>query len=384
VYEAKRRHGGARLHRLGVRVRSDEAQVRHAGRRGEHGRVRDVHRDDASFTNRAGGERQIHDARTAALDRGTAQRQKLLVMEDAVKTQLEELIKKNKVLLFMKGNKHFPQCGFSAQVVGILKEVGTTFETVNVLQDPAVRDGIKEYSSWPTIPQLYIEGEFIGGCDIVKEMYATGDLQKKLGIEEKPFTPPKITVDAGAAAQVKAADDGSGDVLRLAIGPSFQYDLSFDAKKPGDIVVETSGIAIHMDRGSAKKADGMSISWVETKDGGAFRIENPNEPARVKGISPSEVKKWLDEGKSFAFFDVRTDEELRTAKVEPAKHLEGGTGEALSATDKSMPVVFMCHHGMRSRNAAERALKDGFKNVYNLEGGIDAWSQTVDSKVPRY
>lgn len=306
------------------------------------------------------------------------------MLADNVKTQLEDLIKKNKVLLFMKGNKHFPQCGFSAQVVGILKELGTPFETVNVLQDPAVRDGIKEYSSWPTIPQLYVEGEFIGGCDIVKEMYATGDLQKKLGVEDKPVTPPKIAVDAGAAAQIKAADDGSGDVLRLAIGPSFQYDLSFDAKKPGDVVVETGGVKIHLDRNSAKKAEGLSINWVETKDGGAFRIENPNEPARVKSVTASEVKKWLDEGKTFAFFDVRTDEELRTAKVAQAKQLEGGTGEALASTDKNTPVVFMCHHGMRSRTAAERALKDGFKNVFNLEGGIDSWSQSVDSSVARY
>jgi monothiol glutaredoxin len=305
-------------------------------------------------------------------------------MDTAVKTQLEDLIKKNKVVLFMKGNKHFPQCGFSAQVIGILKEVGTPFETVNVLQDAAVRDGIKEYSSWPTIPQLYVGGEFIGGCDIVKEMYASGDLQKKLGVEDKPIVPPAITLDAGAVAQFKAADDGSGDVLRLAIGPAWQYDLAFDAKKTGDVVSNASGVAIHMDRGTAKKAEGLSIQWVETKDGGAFKIENPNEPARVKSLNAADVKKWLDDKKDFAFFDVRTDEELRTAKLAQATHLDGGTGDALAKTAKDRPIVFMCHHGMRSRTAAERALKDGFTNVYNLEGGIDAWSQSVDTSVPRY
>src|SRR3954463_5841723 len=135
------------------------------------------------------------------------------MLSDPVKAQLDELIKKNKVLLFMKGNKHFPQCGFSAQVVQILKELGTGFETVNVLQDPAVRDGIKEYSSWPTIPQLYIEGEFVGGCDIVKEMFATGDLHKKLGVEQKAVSPPKVTLDARAVKAIKAADEGGGDVL---------------------------------------------------------------------------------------------------------------------------------------------------------------------------
>src|SRR3954468_21148187 len=130
------------------------------------------------------------------------------MLPDTVKTQLDELIKKNRVLLFMKGNKHFPQCGFSAQVIQILKEVGATFETVNVLQDPAVRDGIKEYSSWPTIPQLYVEGEFIGGGDIVKELYASGELQKKLGVKEEPIAAPKVTLDEAAAKAIKEADEG--------------------------------------------------------------------------------------------------------------------------------------------------------------------------------
>src|SRR5262245_65608386 len=125
------------------------------------------------------------------------------MLSDATKNQLEDLIKKNKVVLFMKGNKHFPQCGFSAQVVQILKEVGTTFETVNVLQDPAIREGIKEYSSWQTIPQLYVDGEFVGGCDIVKEMYTSGDLQKKLGVEEETISQTKVTVTvvAGTARE---------------------------------------------------------------------------------------------------------------------------------------------------------------------------------------
>src|SRR5262249_20394597 len=178
------------------------------------------------------------------------------MLSDTVKAQLEDLIKKNRVLLFMKGNKHFPQCGFSAQVVQILKETGTKFETVNVLQDPAVRDGIKEYSSWPTIPQLYIEGEFIGGCDIGKEMYASGDLQKKLGVEDKPIAPPKVTLDAGAVKAIKGADEGTGDVLRLEIGPQFQYDLYFAPKKAGDIEVVVDGVTICFDRQSAKLADG--------------------------------------------------------------------------------------------------------------------------------
>jgi monothiol glutaredoxin len=93
---------------------------------------------------------------------------------------LAHLVANHKVLLFMKGNKTFPQCGFSAAVVEVLKRHGVPFETINVLQDANVREGIKQFSSWPTIPQLYINGEFIGGCDIVRELDASGELADKL------------------------------------------------------------------------------------------------------------------------------------------------------------------------------------------------------------
>jgi len=98
-----------------------------------------------------------------------------------IQTRIKEMIDKNDVVLFMKGTKSFPQCGFSAAVVDILKKEGVTFETVNVLSDPDIRQGIKDFSSWPTIPQLYIKGKFIGGCDIVTEMHRNGELKKALG-----------------------------------------------------------------------------------------------------------------------------------------------------------------------------------------------------------
>ena len=93
---------------------------------------------------------------------------------------LAHLVANNRVVLFMKGNKSFPQCGFSAAVVEVLKRHAVPFETINVLQDQAVREGIKKFSNWPTIPQLYVNGEFIGGCDIVREMDASGELADKL------------------------------------------------------------------------------------------------------------------------------------------------------------------------------------------------------------
>ena len=102
-------------------------------------------------------------------------------MADETTTKfIEHLIQSNKVMLFMKGNRSFPQCGFSAAVVEVLKKHGVQFNTFNVLSDMNVREGLKEYSQWPTIPQLYVDGEFVGGCDIVREMDASGELTQLL------------------------------------------------------------------------------------------------------------------------------------------------------------------------------------------------------------
>jgi monothiol glutaredoxin len=305
-------------------------------------------------------------------------------LSDQQRQHFDELVKKNKVVLFMKGNKHFPQCGFSAQVIGILKQTGVPFETVNVLSDPSVRDGIKEYSSWPTIPQLYVDGEFLGGCDIVKEMFAQGDLQKKLGVVEAPVAPPKVTLDERAAKAIKDADEGNGEHLRLEVGDTFQYELYFGPKQPGDLEVVANGVTLLFDKASAKRADGVSLSWVDTPDGGAFKIDNPNEPARVKTLTAPQLKAWMDEGKSFELFDVRGEDERNIAKIDRAQPLDADGEKRLLALAKNTPIVFQCHHGMRSKSAAERFLREGFTNVYNLEGGIEAWSQKVDAKVARY
>ena len=97
-----------------------------------------------------------------------------------IATQIDSDIKSNDIVLFMKGTPQMPQCGFSGQVVQILDYLGVSYKPVNVLADPAMRQGIKDYSNWPTVPQLYIKGEFVGGCDIVREMFQAGELQTHL------------------------------------------------------------------------------------------------------------------------------------------------------------------------------------------------------------
>lgn len=101
-------------------------------------------------------------------------------MDEALKERILGLTKSNRVVLFMKGNKMFPQCGFSAHVVGILKEAGVDFDAHNILSDAELRQGLKEISNWPTYPQLYVDGKLVGGCDIVDELHQSGELAKIL------------------------------------------------------------------------------------------------------------------------------------------------------------------------------------------------------------
>ena len=119
-------------------------------------------------------------------------------MTDA-KTRIDEVVKSNDVVLYMKGTKSMPQCGFSSRVAGVLNYMGVDYTDVNVLADDEVRQGIKDYSDWPTIPQLYVKGEFVGGCDIITEMTLSGEL-------DQLFDQKGVTYDKDAAEKIREAN----------------------------------------------------------------------------------------------------------------------------------------------------------------------------------
>lgn len=119
-------------------------------------------------------------------------------MTDAT-TRIDDLVKATDVVLFMKGTKAMPQCGFSSRVAGVLNYMGVEFRDVNVLEDADIRQGIKDYSDWPTIPQLYVKGEFVGGCDIVTEMTMSGEL-------DQLFAAKGVTYDKAAADKIREAN----------------------------------------------------------------------------------------------------------------------------------------------------------------------------------
>ncbi|MCH7891855.1 MAG: Grx4 family monothiol glutaredoxin [Gemmatimonadetes bacterium] len=299
-----------------------------------------------------------------------------------LRDRITELVQSNSVVLFMKGNRHQPQCGFSASVVGMLDGLTSDYETFDVLSDPEVREGIKEFSNWPTIPQLYVNGEFTGGCDIVQEMFASGELHKALGVERlDPITPTISITDAAAQVLEQArTQQGADGGLHISVSPSFRYSLGFGPQKPGEVAVEANGWQVYVENDSTHRANGLTIGVVE----GQLHIENPNEGNSVSSLSVQELQALIRAGEEFELIDVRSPEERELAVIEGSRLLDRNTTAELEKLPADRRVIFYCHTGQRSQVAAQAFASNGHANVYNLMGGIDAWSTEIDPQVPRY
>ncbi len=309
-------------------------------------------------------------------------------LNEATKERISSVIGQNPAVLFMKGNRSMPQCGFSGRVVQILDGLLPDYHTVDVLSDPDIREGIKEFSSWPTIPQLYVKGEFVGGCDIITDLYNSGELHSMLGLKAPERVQPKIEVTEEAAARFREFLERSPDkALMLTIDAANQASLGLAPPQGSEIIAESNGVQVHMDLGTAARADGTRIEAVEQNGGVGFRVDVPRaggSAANVKQLSASDVKKMLDEGKSFELFDVRTQEERDIAAIKGARLLDEEATKHIESLPKDTPIVFHCHHGGRSQAAAEHFARLGFTNVMNMAGGIDAWASEVDPDTPRY
>jgi monothiol glutaredoxin len=308
-----------------------------------------------------------------------------MALSEGTRQRISSLIESGDVVLFMKGNRTMPQCGFSGRVVQILDGILPEYQTVDVLADPEIRNGIKEYSNWPTIPQLYVKGELIGGCDIVVELYGSGDLHQKLGVTPPERKVPRIEITDAAADRIKEyMQRNPGGEVHLAVDVRYQSSLALSPRQGNEIEAESNGIKVLMDLTTAQRAEGIRIDLVETPTGTGFRIDNPNAPGRVKQIGPEDVKRMLDEGVKFEFLDVRTPEEREIARIAGARLLDAQTAQAIEKLPKETMLVFHCHHGGRSQAAAEHFRDRGFTNTHNMAGGIDAWSLQIDPAVPRY
>jgi len=308
-------------------------------------------------------------------------------LPEETRQRIETLIAGNDVTLFMKGNRLQPQCGFSATVVRILDALIPDYQTLDVLADPELREGIKVYSSWPTIPQLYVQGEFVGGCDIIQELFDSGELHETLGLDASPpAEPPTIAVTSAAAEGLRRAVEqqgAPGRELHLVIDARHQTQLHLAPRSPSDVEAAGNELTLLLDPMSARRADGATIDVVETPQGTGFRIDLPGAP-RVRAMSVEELRDLIESGEPFEFMDVRTEHERELARIPGSTLMTDAEAERLFALPKDTKLVFICHTGGRSQQAAEHFTGQGFHDVHNVTGGLDAWSQEIDPELPRY
>jgi len=305
-------------------------------------------------------------------------------LDPTTRTRIETMLTDHRVVLFMKGDRQQPMCGFSAAATNMLNELLPDYHTVNVLEDPEIREGIKAYGEWPTIPQLYVEGELVGGSDIIRQLYTSGELHQLFGVAVPDRTPPTITItDAAAEAIRQGTANAQGVALHLEIGPDHSAGFQLAPAGEHDIVAHANGLEVHFDPASAQRAKGIVIDWVSTVQGEGLSLKFPGAQ-EIKSLSVQELKARLAAG-NITLIDVRPAQgRAQATPLAQARVLEDEGYESLAALPKDTPLAFICHHGVSSRGMAERFAAHGFSDVYNVEGGMEAWSLEVDSSVPRY
>ena len=169
-------------------------------------------------------------------------------LSDATREKIENYLGQDRVVLFMKGSPRQPMCGFSAKTAGLLDSLLPEYTSVDVLQDPEIREGIKVYANWPTIPQLYIDGELVGGCDIVTAMFNSGELHEHLGMDKPDLTPPEVTITDAAAEQIREAMQGHEGVgLHFMVDAKWQSQFNLGPVQGHEISTEVNGITLLFD-----------------------------------------------------------------------------------------------------------------------------------------
>jgi monothiol glutaredoxin len=305
-------------------------------------------------------------------------------LTDATRERIEQQIEMDRVVLFMKGTPQAPMCGFSAKTAGLLDSLLSSYSTVDVLQDQEIREGIKEFGNWPTIPQLYIDKELVGGCDIVTAMYNNGELHEFLGLDKPDRTPPDISITEAAAEKIREAMAGQEGVgLHFQVDANWQSQFNLAPALGHEIKVEASGITLLFDLASAERARGAVIDWVSTMQGEGLTINLPSAPPPVYQMNVAELKQKMD-NEDIIVVDVRPESERAKASLEQSRAMDGELMNELEAMPKDTAMAFICHTGNRSQVAGEHFRKLGFENVSNVAGGIDAWSKEIDSSVPLY
>ena len=198
---------------------------------------------------------------------------------------------------------------------------------------------------------------------------------------------PRIELTPAAAEALLAATHEAGEdarFIKIFVDERWEHGLDVAPRRDEDLAIDAHGVTLLCHPELAERLHGVVIDYVDGPEGSGFRIDNPNAPAAVQPMTVRELKARLDAGEVLTLLDVRTPHEVATARIEGSRRIDLDDLDELSQLALDTPLVFYCHHGIRSHAAARYFVRRGFRTVYNLLGGIDAWSVDIDPSVPRY
>ncbi|MGC4068010.1 MAG: rhodanese-like domain-containing protein [Polyangiaceae bacterium] len=263
-------------------------------------------------------------------------------------------------------------------LIGLCERHGHTPLLLDAAIDPIFAEHVKDPQVLAHFPLLCVRGSLVGGVDAVSALDARGALASLLSPLRQQAV-PRIALSRTAAEQLRKAMSEPGACLRIAIGASFEHELTIDAPAPDDLHLALGDFECVLDPESAERADGLAIDWVDTNGVHGFRIDNPNQPEPLKWVdlpwiaerTANRAAEGPEGDASFLLIDVRTRREFDASPLPGATLLDGALMDRLETLDRRHPLVFFCNNGIRSEKAAERYRELGFRSVHCLRGGLE-------------
>jgi monothiol glutaredoxin len=309
-----------------------------------------------------------------------------------IRQRIEALLRSNRLVLFVDGAWEAPESASSLRACHALDGCGLEYAQIDVQFDPALRDAIVTYGGLPAIPQLYLDGTPIASGDAIERMAHSGELHAALGHAAlgpaaPDRTPPTVRLTQTAAQLLRRAIDNTGNdtVAEIAVDAQFRSCLRLVPRRRDAIATIVEGVPLQFDLASARRAEGLSIDCDENDiDRGGWSFVHPKAPVSkpVRAISPAEAEARVRAG-TLTIVDLRPAEERAAAPLSvPFLHMDEGT-HAIRNLAPDAPLACLCRRSDRGYHAAEHLRQLGHRDVYYVDGGIDAWADSVDASIPR-
>ena len=260
-----------------------------------------------------------------------------------------------------------PEQSATREMLELCRRNGAEPMVLDATVDPLFADHLTDPRTREHFPLLCVEGALVGGLEVVRLLAS----QRRLALlfaPESSHALPRVAISLAAAEEFRRALTDQDACIRIVVTPSFEHDLTVDTEGPSDLKIMLGDIPVVMDVESANRADGLAIDWVDSADGKAFRVDNPNRPREVQSVDLA----WLEKegtGIGLLVIDVRTTSEYEQEHLDGARLLDATMIDALDQLDRATPLLFYCGTGIRSRKAAERYRELGFCEVYCLKLG---------------